>query len=181
MRAAVRARLVQLAAGHAGGAFLGGEERGEGLAGDFGLGVAEHAFGAAIPAGDAAVEVEREDRVVGDVVEDQRLPALGLAEGVRGAFPLGDIDEGDDDAGDVVVDGAVRERAAEVGAAGVADDLLLEGDELLEDGAGVVEELVVTKLAGEVAEGTADVAGDEHEQVVHRGREGGRRRRCRWS
>ena len=81
------------------------------------------------------------------------------------AAEVGDVDEGDDDAVDAVVGGAIGEDAADVPAAGFAGDFLFEREEAVEDAAGVGEELVVVELAGEVAEGAADVGGDEVEEL----------------
>src|SRR5215212_11082073 len=73
---AFRARQRHLARRLAGGAVLGGEEDVARAADHVGLAIAEDALGAGVPARDAAVLVEGEDRVFPGAFENQAEPLL---------------------------------------------------------------------------------------------------------
>src|SRR5262245_40726838 len=86
---------------------------------------------AAVPLPDAVVELPNEDRVVRDLDEVLCLAQLPLAfaQRILDPQPLGDVDEGDDDAVDPVVDRPVRPQPDVEPAAVAAADLALDRGE----------------------------------------------------
>jgi hypothetical protein len=71
------------------------EDDREVLAEDFGLGVAEDFLGLPVPACDVALRVEREDRVVPDVLDQRREPGFQFPPLVLQPPPLGDVLDGE--------------------------------------------------------------------------------------
>ena len=58
---------------------------------DLGRRIALDALGAGIPAGDDAVRVQHEERIVGDAVDEQPELTLAFAQTILGLAPLGNI------------------------------------------------------------------------------------------
>ncbi|GJE69431.1 hypothetical protein CHKEEEPN_0959 [Methylorubrum podarium] len=97
-------------------------------------------------------------------------PRLALPQGRLGLFARGDVDEGDDDARDEVVDAAIRQDADHVARPRLRVlDLALGAVEGAQDAAGVVLQLLVGDAGLDVGEGTAGIRFDEVEQL-RRGR-----------
>ena len=86
-------RLRRLALRRAGDAVLLDEDDVGALADDLVGDVAEQALGADVPAGDAPLQVEREDRVLARVVDDQAQPLLRLAQRLLGVAPVADVED----------------------------------------------------------------------------------------
>ena len=80
-----------LARRHVGGAVLGGEDHVGRAADRLRLGMAQQVLGAAVPAGDDARGVHREDRIVARVLDHQPQALLAAPQGLLVAPRLGDV------------------------------------------------------------------------------------------
>ena len=89
-----------------------------------------------------------------------------LVDRVRRLLALGDVDKGDDDAGDTIVLRAVREHASQVPPADVAPHFGLDAGQLVEHRRGVGQKLRVSELQGEMPDWPPDIGGQEIEQVL---------------
>ena len=87
------------------------------------------------------------------------------------ALSRADVHEGDDHTFDVVLRGAVGQRAAQVPPAAVAFDFAFDGHQVLQHGARIRQQVVVGELLREIGDRPADVGIDELEQIGHRRRE----------
>ncbi len=90
MSAGARKRALQL--GTSGGDILPGEETGDVLAQHLRFRPAQDVLGAGVPAGDPALQVDGDDRVVDDAVEDLSVARLALRHGLSGTVRRGGVE-----------------------------------------------------------------------------------------
>jgi hypothetical protein len=116
--------------------------------------------------GDAAAEVGVDDarrRLRDDGAKER----FRLVQRLADPTPVGDVDEGEDDAADPVVAGPVRPQPRQQPAIAEAD-LALDRCQLVEHRVRVVGELRIVEPAREVADRPADVGGDQVEELDRR-------------
>ncbi len=103
---------------------------------------------------------------------DHRLQAgLCTGNGLLRNFSGGDVDEGNDDTRHPAILGSVGERAPQIIAVAVTAHFGFEGCEVCQNPPGIQEQVVVRELLREVLQRTADVSGNELQQVADRGGE----------
>ena len=125
---------------------------------------------AGVDEGDPAVEVDVGD-AGGGLGDDGAEQRLRLAQRFADAAPLGDVDEGQHDAGDAVLAAAVRQQAGAGASRSPKRTSRSIGTRLSSTARGVGVELRVVEPVGEVAERPADVGVDQVEQLDRRRRE----------
>src|SRR5581483_84302 len=130
------------------------------------LGVPEYPLGPLVPAGHAAFCVHQGDGVILRAIDHQAQPLLRFAQSHRHLAALGDVYEGDDDAADLVVHGAVRPGADDEPAPVRGHDFALDSPQVVEDLLRIPRQAVVVEDVREVGERAAQVAGDDIEQVL---------------
>ena len=137
--------------------------------------VAEQLLAAAVPLDDAVVEVPDADRLARHLDELGHLPQafLALPQGVLGRPPLRHVDEGDDDAVDPIIDGAVGSQSHQIPAPGPAADFPLDGHEIFDDFGRIIDQAIVGELMGEVGDrpsfvgrGNVEQLGDPRREAV---------------
>ena len=141
---------AQFALRHASGAVFRGENQVVVSAQHLVLGVAEDQFGTGVPVGDGAMVIEDDDGKVMGALGDQAHALLAQAQFLFGLTPLGDINEGQHGAVNVIFAGAVRQQPRNVPAVVVAADFPLDHAQGLKHGGGVFGHLRVIEAVGDV-------------------------------
>jgi hypothetical protein len=123
----------------------------------------------AVPVDDAAVEIPHENRVAREF--DQMLllaePPLAFPQLLLDLVALGNIDEGEHHAVDLVIDRAVGPQAHVVPAPAAAADFAPDRGEIGKHRAGMLDQVLVLELMGKVGDRPALVGQRDAEQIGH--------------
>ncbi len=100
---------------------------------------------------------------------DDRLKALLCRDdGLLGPLARGDLDEGDHNAGNPIVVGAIRQRAPQVPTIAVTENFSFERGESRQYLRGIGQKVAAGEFLGQVRQGATDVRRDQLQQIGHR-------------